>query len=168
MQQQAYLTEQLWSENNNNQALVKKILENIWETNYSVSLEKMKQGTIASQNISGLTDVTKKVGEIAVSICRSKIDAIHSIGKNTTIAEGHYQLGETALSTGRYTEGFNHLQQAFQSAERSLTDKMISEDKSGSSEDDTSWLTIVSVLLVIILLVLIGIVLVRYRHGNKE
>jgi hypothetical protein len=168
MQQQAYLTEQLWSESKNNQPLVKKILESIWETNYTLSLEKMKQTTTSLQNITKSTDVIEKIGDIAGSICRSKIDAAHMIGKNMTQAEEHYQLGETALSTGRYTEGFDHLQQAFLSAEMLLTNQTISETLNHGSEDHDSGVSVVYILLCVILVVLVFVVLIRYRHGNKE
>jgi hypothetical protein len=71
MQEQAFLTQQLWlSAPNASMA----ILENIWTENYTVSLQRMHQAMFAFNAISGSESLISIIGKITGSISTSQIE----------------------------------------------------------------------------------------------
>jgi len=78
MQKQAWLTEQIWleiskiSNEENKQEIIEQI-GNIWEKNYSVSLEKMRNAIYILENIPQTESIIEKIEEIMIIIEELKI-----------------------------------------------------------------------------------------------
>jgi hypothetical protein len=82
MQEQAFLTQQLWLNTSN---ISRGIVENLWKENYSVSLVRMQQAISTLRNISGSEPVMNLIEKIACSICKSK-----SISDRAAVQAGKY------------------------------------------------------------------------------
>jgi hypothetical protein len=84
MQRQAWLTEQLWMEvgNISNQTTrqeIMNIIDNVWDKNYTLSLEEIETGIYALSNISGSESIVRKLEDIKLDICKSRIDVSNII-----------------------------------------------------------------------------------------
>ncbi|RLF35882.1 MAG: hypothetical protein DRM99_03835 [Thermoplasmata archaeon] len=114
MQRQAFLTEEIWIEASQvSDSLIRDTINNLWEENYTVSLNKMKTAISIFNGIHGSTFLKEKIIEIATSIARSRVDAAEAIGKQTSSIREEYQKGEQLLQQGEYEQGFDYLQKAF-------------------------------------------------------
>jgi hypothetical protein len=71
MQEQAFLTEQLWLSTPN---AMRGIIENLWMGNYTVSLQRMQQTSSALKNISGTEALISTIGKIVLGIDKSRLD----------------------------------------------------------------------------------------------
>jgi hypothetical protein len=69
MQEQAFLTEQLWLYTPN---ASRGIIENIWMENYSISLQKMQKTQLILTDIPGSETTISLLGEIVGSVSKSK------------------------------------------------------------------------------------------------
>jgi len=79
MQEQAYLTEQLWLNASN---VSQGIIGSIWMKNYTVSFDRIQKAMSLLKNISGSETTISILGTIALSICQSKIDIVSVQQKN--------------------------------------------------------------------------------------
>ena len=70
MQEQAFLTEQLWLNTPN---ILKGIIQNIWMENYTVSLDRIKDVIALLKNTSGSESLLYILVTIALSICESQM-----------------------------------------------------------------------------------------------
>ena len=70
MQEQAFLTEQLWFSTPN---ITREIIENLWMENYSVSLLNMQQAMLPLSQIPGSSGVLFTLSKIIQSIRQSQI-----------------------------------------------------------------------------------------------
>jgi hypothetical protein len=68
MQEQAFLTEELWLNAPN---ASRAIIENLWMENYSMSLQRMQQTMSDLRNISGSESLSYLIGKIVTSITKS-------------------------------------------------------------------------------------------------
>jgi hypothetical protein len=107
MQEQAFLTEQLWLGAPN---ASRGIIENIWMENYNVSLERMQQTVSVLKNISGTEASISTIGKIALSICKSRIETAVIQGRNCTEYEQEYTAADQYFKSGEYAIGFAILQ----------------------------------------------------------
>lgn len=118
MQKQAFLTEQIWleaskiSDEKDKQEII-NIIDNFWEKNYSFSLNKMKTAFFDLEKISGSNKFQDKIIEIALNICKSRIDAAAEIGKQSATALNEYEKGSKLIKQGQYESGFQSLQKSF-------------------------------------------------------
>ncbi len=115
MQQQAYETGQIWkklSDEKHNQKLI-NIIEDIWEYNYSCSLENMKNAIIDLKKMSETKDSMEHILDLSLGICKMRIDMINSIGKNISIPEEEYRLGKKLLKQDMYELGFKKLKNCY-------------------------------------------------------
>jgi hypothetical protein len=117
MQEQAFLTEQLWHDTPN---ASRPIIENIWMQNYTVSLQRMENALSILKNIPGSADMRKTIEKIALSVCKSKIDAVRILGKNSFESEKEYQTAVHHFEFEEYPSGFFLLQRAIHSSNRFL------------------------------------------------
>ncbi|MCX6663347.1 MAG: hypothetical protein NTZ75_03790 [Euryarchaeota archaeon] len=107
MQEQAFLTEQLWLGAPN---ASRGIIENIWMGNYTLSLQRMQQTVSVLKNISGTGASISTIGKIALSICKSRIETAAIQGRNCTEYEQEYTAADQYFKSGEYTIGFAILQ----------------------------------------------------------
>jgi hypothetical protein len=107
MQEQAFLTEQLWLSAPN---ASRGIIENIWMGNYTLSLQRMQQTVSVLKNISGAEASISTLGKIALSICKSRIETAAIQGRNYIDYEQEYTTADQYFKSGEYTIGFAILQ----------------------------------------------------------
>jgi hypothetical protein len=107
MQEQAFLTEQLWLGAPN---ASRGIIENIWMGNYTLSLQRMQQTVSVLKNISGTEASISTIGKIALSICKSRIETAAIQGRNCTEYEQEYTAADQYFKSGEYAIGFAILQ----------------------------------------------------------
>jgi len=112
MQEQAYLTEQLWLGESN---ATRDIIDTIWKDNYSTSLDMM--GNVASilQTMSGTTPTVTQLEDIALSICKTRIDQATILGMNCTEENQEYSIAKHEFAAGETINGFIHIQHIFHS-----------------------------------------------------
>ena len=112
MQEQAFLTEQLWLNASN---VSQGIIENIWMDNYSVSIERIQKAISVLKNISGSETTMRLLGTIGLSICKSRIDTASIQGRNCTDIQQEYEAADRYFKSGEFTMGFIILHRAFDS-----------------------------------------------------
>jgi len=167
MQKQAFLTEEIWLEISkvSNQEIF-EIIENLWHSNYSFSLDRMEKALLRLKPIKGLMKVKEKISEIALDICKSRIDAANVIGRETKNIEDDYNYGSKLIENGNYQLGFNTLNKVFTDCEmliRGYTpqDVNINEEKN----EETNFLLY---FLLVLLLFTISMLILKLRINNLD
>jgi hypothetical protein len=112
MQEQAFLTEQLWLNASN---VSQGIIENIWMDNYTVSIERIQKAISVLKNISGSETTMHLLGTIGLSICKSRIDTASIQGRNCTDIQQEYEAADRYFKSGEFILGFIILHRAFDS-----------------------------------------------------
>lgn len=112
MQEQAFLTEQLWLAVPN---ASQGIFDTIWMEDYTESFERMQKAVSILQNNSGSQTIIDTIGTIALSICKSRIDTATILGRNCTDIEQEYTEAERSFQSGEYIAGFDILHHALDS-----------------------------------------------------
>ncbi len=165
MQKQAMLTQQIWSKTKGETEF--DLIKNMWQNNYSISLEMMENVVYALNNISGSLSVVDKIIEIVLSICETRMNAAESIGKNASIAKEEIETGKKNLQQGRYKPGFNHLQTSFTYSNTVLKGEEILIHTGGikTSKDEEIW-TDFNIFLMAILCITIFGILVKKRFNE--
>ncbi|MCK4416506.1 MAG: hypothetical protein KAU84_05060, partial [Thermoplasmatales archaeon] len=130
IQEQAWLTEQIWLEvgksSNNNQEII-EIIGRIWRENYSVSLDLMTSAIDSLRNISKLRTISK-ITDIALNVCESRLNAAQAIGKNISTSYEEYKNGKKLIEQGDYSSGFQLIKNAFRASDMLLKGKLFSEN----------------------------------------
>jgi len=98
MQEQAYLTEQLWLNASN---VSQGIIGSIWMKNYTVSFDRIQKAMSLLKNISGSETTISILGTIALSICQSKIDRVSVQQKNCS------EIQQAYIEADRYLNQVN-------------------------------------------------------------
>jgi hypothetical protein len=121
MQKQAFITEEIWLDiskikDEEEKRESKEIINSIWIKNYSFSLEKMKN------SINNITLISKKIVNnicnIALDICKSRIDSAIALGKNCPSANNMYKKASQQIKDGKYELGFDNIIKSFSRCER--------------------------------------------------
>lgn len=120
IQEQAFLTEQLWLNASN---ISQGIIRSIWMKNYTVSFENIQKAMALLKNISGSEFTMSLLGTIALSICNSKINAILIQGKNCSEIQQEFFEADQYFKSGEYTKGCAILQHSFDSCNALLKDE---------------------------------------------
>ena len=123
MQKQAFLTEKMWLDaskisNQNSKQKITAVIGNLWKTSFTHSLDEMKNAIIDLEEITGSTRFCKKIVDIALDICQSRIDAADSIGKQSSIANDYYEKGVKHFEQDDYELGFENLKKSFTISDR--------------------------------------------------
>ena len=161
MQKQAYLTQEIWMEASKfsvDQEII-NIISALWAKNYTVSLNKMKAALLSLNDISGSTNFRDKIVDIALDICKSRIDAAGVIGKQISSAEEKYQNGKKLIMQGEYLEGFIRIQKAFTESDmliKGYTSQNDNKLDSEKNETATILLSILAVFLVLIIFIIVS------------
>jgi hypothetical protein len=123
MQKQAFLTEEMWldagkiSTQNSKQKIV-SVIGTLWNTSFTHSLDEMKNALFDLEEITGSTSFGKRIIDIAQDICKSRIDAADSIGKQSSIANDYYEKGVKHFEQDDYELGFENLKKSFTISDR--------------------------------------------------
>ena len=165
MQKQAMLTQQIWSETQGSEEV--SLIKNMWQNNYSYSLEMMENTVYALNNSSESSAVVDKIIEIVFSICESRMNAAESIGKNTSAVEEEFKTGEKFLQGGLYRSGFDHLQTAFTYSNMLLNgeETPINTGDIETSQNEEIW-TDFNIFLMVILCITVFVILVKKKFNE--
>jgi hypothetical protein len=155
MQRQAYVTQEMWMEINkkNKQQEISEIIAEIWNTNFSTSLKKMESA------VSNLTEIQRsayfqdKIVDIALDICKTRIDAAGSIGKDILSLEEEYDKAEKELKKGEYKRGFDSIHNTYSACELILQGKTIEDIKTDEQENEKSYLIVILILIFLVLII---------------
>ncbi len=163
IQEQAWLTQLLWLEvgENSNQENRQKIIEiisSIWKDNYSTSLDSMASAIDSLEDISN-TKISKLIIDIALNICKSRLDAAQAIGKDTSTLFDEYENGKTLIEKQNYKRGFQSLINTFYEGDMLLNGESILDIQNSNSNDNQNnmYITLISIILIsgVILFILI-------------
>jgi hypothetical protein len=118
MQKQAFLTEEIWMEairvpNPYTKKAIMDTIATLWDTDYANTLDRMKNALLSLEELYGVNIIKEKIVEIALDICKSRIDAANTLEKETQIAEEEYEEANKLIKQGKYNPGFDNLQKAF-------------------------------------------------------
>jgi len=160
MQQQAWLTEGIWIEISKMSGQKDKLefidmIDGIWEKNYTFSLEKM--GKVLIDNINKLRKssiIIDKLEDIAIDICKTKIDVAGVIGKQSPTAKEEYETGKKLVKQGEYEQGFNLLEKAFTECDMLIKGQIITGPTTEKSEEKTDALFYFLIALLFLVVVL--------------
>lgn len=162
MQRQAYYTEEMWmeaSKHSSKQEII-EVLADIWNSNYSLTLNEMKNAITNLENIPRSAKFVEKIEDIALDISKSRIDAATVIGKQSPDAENDYNKGSKLIRQGNYESGFDYIEKAFSECTILMHGKTIdvSDDEKLEDKDKANlFITIIFVLIVILLLAFVFI-----------
>jgi len=165
IQRQAYYTEELWMEASKHPSKQEIIgaLTGLWENNYLFSLDKMQKAITSLKDISGSTIIIEKIEDIALDICKSRIDAATAIGKQSPNAEKYYEDGSELIRQGNYESGFEKIEKAFTECTMLLEGRSIEKPDTVSKENDETNLLLS--IMVIIFVVIVFIALFFKKRG---
>jgi hypothetical protein len=166
MQRQAYLTEEIWMEiskisDDNFKQLVIDIVEGIWVEDYFSSL-KMMEESIEKLKVFPNTDIIiTKISDIALDLCKSRIDAANAIGVKSQSAEKRYETGQSLIKEGKFEKGFNQIKKAFIESDSLIKGQKLSDfdDKTSNNEKVDSLIYFLYIILVFAYL----LILIRRR-----
>lgn len=153
MQKQAYLTQELWKD-----AIDKPdaqiIISDLWNNTYYDTLQKMRDAIIDLDEIHGSKLYIDKINELALDICKSRINAAKSIGKDTESAEIKYETGEKFINEKNYQTGFQNIMNAFTEAEMAIKNQQVKTFKGSESKDTIDYTLYFLLGLLIIAIIL--------------
>jgi len=170
MQKQAFLTEEIWMDastisNQKNKQEIIDIITGLWHTNYTCSLDKMKNALLSLEKVSGATRVKEKITDIVLDICKSRIDAANAIGKQIQNAEEKYEEGSKLIKQGKYESGFDGIQKAFTECDMLIKGQIpqdLKDDEIAKQERADI------VLYFFVGLLVIGIILLLFVWANQK
>jgi len=118
MQRQAYLTEKIWMDiskisDDITKEFVIDIVDGIWIDDYFSSLKMMEESIEKLEDLPNTDSIVTKIGDIALNLCKSRIDAANIIGTKTQSAEKRYETGHSLIKEGNFEKGFNQIKIAF-------------------------------------------------------
>jgi len=159
MQRQAYYTEELWMEASKHPSKQEIIdaLTDLWENNYLFSLDKMQKTITSLKDISGSTSIIEKIEDIALDICKSRIDAATAIGKQSPTAEKYYKDGSELIRQGNYESGFEQIEKAFTECTMLIEGQSIEKPDTVSKENDETNLLLSIMVIIFVVVVLIAL-----------
>jgi len=142
LQKQAFLTEEIWIQasriiNQNTKKEIIEIISEIWDTNYTYSLNKMKQALLDLEKITRSNEIIENIQKIALDICKSKVDILKLIGKEVQGFEKKYYNAEKLIENGEYGESFKILQDLYSKSDMLIKGQSIIElEKIEKSQND--------------------------------
>jgi hypothetical protein len=163
MQKQAILTEEIWLEinkidNNEDNQKLKDIISSIWKNNYSDSLKIMKNSINDIELISNI--ISKKICEIALDICKSRIDAASALGDIHPFILEEYNKASNNFKNAEYEFGFEQIINSFNKCNRLIRgQENFKENNKNISERKnlTLFASIIMLIVGIIILLSIGL-----------
>jgi len=159
MQRQAYLIQKLWMDVRDEQYL-QIIISNLWNNTYYDSLLEMRKAIIHLEESHGSKLYIDKINELALDICKSRINAAKSIGKDMESAEIKYKNGEKFINEKNYQTGFKNIMNAFTEAEMAIKNQQVETFKDSKSKDTMDYFLyfILGLLMIAIILLFLYVI----------
>lgn len=162
MQKQAWLTEQIWLEigkksNSKTKQDTTNIISEIWNSNYTASLISISN-SINEINSMLDTETTDRIIEIALNICKSRLEVAKIVGKNTTEFFNMYENGKKLIERGSYETGFQLIIKAFNGGDLLLKNRELLDIPDVNPKDDIKEMSLILVSLFFLLGILFYVV----------
>lgn len=163
MQRQAFLTEQIWMDiskisNENTKQIVMDIIDDIWIDDYLSSLRIMEESIEKLEDLSNTGSIISKIGDIALDICKSRIDVANAIGKKSQSAEKSYETGSSQIKEGNFKKGFDQIEKAFIECDNLIKGQKqtnLENDKRANNEKIDSLIYFLYILLIFSVLIIV-------------
>lgn len=161
MQKQAYLTQEIWlrASMHSDGKLITSIIDDIWENDYKTSLTNMKNAVINLKKISNSNLFVDKINDLALEICKSKIDSAESIGKQMEKPEELYNEAKQLILQGDYSQGFYKLTQSYTESNKIingvLSENTIFENKKTTSSSNNMLLYLIILIVFFVIMTII-------------
>ena len=128
IQQQAWITQNIYKEigQNRDNKKILEIIKSIWKNNYTCSINQMKN---AIQKLKDQSIIIESIENIALNICKTKINQAKTLGKIVTNAEEYLQQGKKLIQQGNYEAGFENLSNSYEYSQKQLIGKNPSENQ---------------------------------------
>jgi hypothetical protein len=168
MQKQAYLTQEIWLRANmhSDEELIKNIIDDLWENDYKTSLTNMKNAILNLKTIPNSNSFVDKIKDMALEICKSKIDSAESIGKQIEKPKELYNDAKQLILQHDYSNGFYKLSQSYTESDKIIREvipeKTIVEDKHTTPLSNN--LLLYLLVLIVFLVIMTIIVILRRKE----
>jgi len=159
MQKQGFLTQKMWLKayESSNKKTITEILSDIWNDNYAVSIEHMKNTVTLLNKVQNGDYFSEKIIEIVEDIVKTRIDMIESLGKDITCIDTNYETGKKHLEKNEYEQSFKIFQQTFSECNNILEGKKakqeLVEDNGELPFDYVPYMIFVILLIIFILII---------------
>ncbi|MCK4332564.1 MAG: hypothetical protein KAV40_03180 [Thermoplasmatales archaeon] len=166
IQEQAWLTEQIWLEvgkSSNNKQEIIEIIGSIWRENYSVSLDLMTSAIDSLRNISESRTISK-ITDIALNVCKSRLNAAQAIGKNISTSYEEYKNGKKLIEQGDYSSGFQLIKNAFRASDMLLKGKLFSENTFQEENEGNEIPLEIGFIIVVFIAAIVFIVYIKKKR----
>jgi len=163
MQKQAIISEEIWLEinkiqNQENKKELINIIHNLWQKNYSITLINIKNSI---DNIGKLSSsIVKKISEIGLNICKTRIDALASLKKVYFSANKDYIKASNYIKNSDYELGFELINKIYQKCNlviKGQNFQNIQNEKNSDNDNITLYFSILFFVLGILTLSILGL-----------
>ncbi|KYK24468.1 hypothetical protein AYK24_06175 [Thermoplasmatales archaeon SG8-52-4] len=158
LQKQAFLTQEIWMQasrviNQNTKQEIIEIISGIWDTNYTNSLNKMKQALFDLEKTHISNKIIENIQKIALNICRARIDIINVLGIDVKNFENKYNDAVKLIENIEYENSFEILQEVYSKSDMLLKGHIIKEvqliEKNQTNGEDHLFIWFLIILLFI-------------------
>ncbi len=166
IQEQAWLTEQIWLEvgkSSNNKQEIIEIIGRIWRENYSVSLDLMTSAIDSLRNISESRTISK-ITDIALNVCESRLNAAQAIGNNISTPHEDYKNGKKLIEQGDYSSGFQLIKNAFRASDMLLKGKLFSENAFQEENEGNEIPSEIGFIIIVFIAAIVFIVYIKKKR----
>lgn len=167
MQKQAYITEQMWLElekiqNKNNKQKILESIEKIWDKNYSSSLNEMENSIEEIIEIPSTNFFIKKICDIGLDICKTKIDSSKTVEIFNQNAEINYNQSINLIEKGEYKLAFSYLEKTYNGYDGLNEDEeLIILDNTNKSKNEK--IIILIILITVLLLISMFFIILKNK-----
>ena len=168
MQKQAFLFSEIYMEvskisNEKTKQKIIDMLTDLWSKDYSFSLDNMKKAVFNLENISESGIICEKINDIALDICKSRIDVLNVVGKQSKNAEDNYLEGSRLIRKRNYEAGYEYIQQSFTECNMIFSGQTFErqEDKDLEKIGNSNILQFFTVVILLLLAILVILVIKR-------
>ncbi len=167
MQKQAFMTEEIWLDiskitNQEDKQEVKDIIDSIWYNNYSFSLKKMKNSINDIGKFSN--NIVKKICDIGLDICKSRIDAASVLGKMCPSATEEYKKASQYIKNAEYEIGFDYINEAFSKCDMLIKGLSFQNVKNAEISEKVNLPLYFSIFLLVLGILLLSIVGLKQKR----
>ncbi|UCF50529.1 MAG: hypothetical protein JSU91_03340 [Thermoplasmatales archaeon] len=167
MQRQGFLTQEIWLDiskitNQEDKRELIDIIDGIWYINYSTSLEKMKNSINGIGKFSN--NIAKKICELGLDICKSRIDAAISLGNICPSANEDYKKASQFIENEEYDIGFDLINKAYNNCNMLIQGKTFPNEKSMGISENSNQVLYSSIFLLILGLLILSFVGLKQKR----
>jgi len=172
MQEQAWITENLWREiyNEQNQEFKEILVEQmrgLWQKNYSYTLQSIENIIEYIKN-NPTHKYLEYLIQIAESICKTEINAAESLGKNVTLAQEQYRNAQQHIQNNNYFLGLNDYKTAFMFSSALYEEPLLVPEEIDSLEQKTEDIAMLKMIIFLFFSFCIVVITYNFIKGKKK